>query len=90
MIYKTKEITYMTFLELANKRYSARKYKDQPIEKEKLDQVLEAGRIAPTAKNNQPSKSMFYKVKKPSKRFLPSHHVHSMHHVYSCLHMMKL
>lgn len=25
----------MTFLELANKRYSARKYKDQPIEKEK-------------------------------------------------------
>ena len=51
-----KEITYMTFLELANKRYSARKYKDQPIEKEKLDQVLEAGRIAPTAKNNQPVK----------------------------------
>lgn len=46
----------MTFLELANKRYSARKYKDQPIEKEKLDQVLEAGRIAPTAKNNQPVK----------------------------------
>lgn len=46
----------MTFLELASKRYSARKYKDQPIEKEKLDQVLEAGRIAPTAKNNQPVK----------------------------------
>ena len=79
----------MTFLQLAGKRYSARKYKDQTIEKEKLDQVLEAGRIAPTAKNNQ-SKSMYYKVKKPLKRFLPSHHVHSMHHVYSCLHMMKL
>ena len=31
----TKEITYMTFLQLANKRYSARKYKDQTIEKEK-------------------------------------------------------
>lgn len=80
----------MTFLELASKRYSARKYKDQPIEKEKLDQVLEAGRIAPTAKIISQSKSMFYKVKKLLKRFLHSHHVHSMHHVYSCLHMMKL
>ena len=39
----TKEITYMTFLQLAIKRYSARKYKDQPIEKEKINQVLEAG-----------------------------------------------
>lgn len=80
----------MTFLQLANKRYSARKYKDQTIEKEKLNQVLEAGRIAPTAKIISQSKSMYYKVKKPLKRFLPSHHVHSMHHVYSCLHMMKL
>lgn len=44
----------MTFLELANKRYSSRKYKDIPIEEEKLNKVLEAGRIAPTAKNNQP------------------------------------
>lgn len=80
----------MTFLELANKRYSARKYKDQPIEKEKLDQVLEAGRIAPTAKNNQPVKIYVLQSRKPLKRFLHSHHVHSMHHVYSCLHMMKL
>ena len=54
----------MTFLELANKRYSARKYKDQPIEKEKLDQVLEAGRIAPTAKNNQPVKIYVLQSKK--------------------------
>ena len=29
----TKKITYMTFLQLAGKRYSARKYKDQTIEK---------------------------------------------------------
>lgn len=44
----------MTFQELANKRYSSRKYKQQPIEEEKLTQVLEVGRCAPTAKNNQP------------------------------------
>ena len=44
----------MTFLELAKKRFSVRKFTDQPVEKEKLDKVLEAGNIAPTAKNLQP------------------------------------
>ncbi len=44
----------MTFQQLANKRYSSRKYKQQPIEEEKLTQVLEVARCAPTAKNNQP------------------------------------
>lgn len=46
----------MKFMELAKERYSVRKYSDRPLEKEKLDQVLEAGRIAPTAKNQQPQK----------------------------------
>lgn len=44
----------MDFLELAKLRYSSRKYKDTVIEKEKLDYVLEAGRIAPSANNTQP------------------------------------
>ncbi len=44
----------MTFLELAKKRYSVRKYSNQPVEKEKLLQVLEAARLAPTAVNYQP------------------------------------
>lgn len=47
----------MTFLELArDKRYSVRKFKEQPVEKEKLDYILEAGRIAPTACNYQPQR----------------------------------
>ena len=47
----------MTFLELAkDKRYSVRKFKSQPVEKEKLDLILEAGRIAPTACNYQPQR----------------------------------
>jgi len=46
----------MTFLELAKKRYSARAYEDRPVEPEKLDAILEAGRVAPTAHNNQPQK----------------------------------
>lgn len=44
----------MTFLELAAKRYSLRQFSNAPVEKEKLDKILEAGRIAPTACNNQP------------------------------------
>ena len=49
----------MSFLELAKEqRYSVRKFKEQPVEKEKLDLILEAGRIAPTACNYQPQRIM--------------------------------
>ena len=44
----------MQFLELAKKRYSVRAYKSDPIEDNKLEQVLEAARLAPTAANRQP------------------------------------
>ncbi len=44
----------MQFLELAQKRYSVRDYKPDPVEDEKLQQVLEAARLAPTATNRQP------------------------------------
>jgi nitroreductase len=44
----------MDFLSLAKKRYSCRVYTDQPVESDKLGYVLEAGRVAPTAKNLQP------------------------------------
>jgi nitroreductase len=44
----------MSFLELANKRYSVRAYKPDPVEESKLKQVLEAARLAPTAANRQP------------------------------------
>jgi nitroreductase len=46
----------MSFLELAKKRYSARSYQTKQIEPEKLDAILEAGRLAPTAHNNQPQR----------------------------------
>lgn len=44
----------MTFLELAKARYSERYFDSRPVEQEKLDQILEAGRIVPTARNLQP------------------------------------
>lgn len=44
----------MEFLELAKQRYSVRAYKSNPVEEDKLQQVLEAARLAPTASNRQP------------------------------------
>ena len=44
----------MKFLELVNKRYSARSYKADKVEKEKIDYILECVRRAPSAVNCQP------------------------------------
>lgn len=44
----------MEFLELTKKRYSVRAYKSTPVEYDKLEEVLEAARMAPTAANRQP------------------------------------
>lgn len=44
----------MEFLDLAKKRCSIRSYEDRAIEKDRLDKILEAARIAPTAANRQP------------------------------------
>ena len=46
----------MDFEEIIRKRTAIRKFSDRELEKEKLDKILEAGRLAPTAKNNQPIK----------------------------------
>ena len=47
----------MNFLQLAKEqRYSVRKFKYQAVEQEKLDYILEAGRVAPTACNYQPQR----------------------------------
>jgi len=43
-----------SFLDLAKSRYSVRKYENKAVEAEKLTAILEAGRIAPTAANQQP------------------------------------
>lgn len=47
---------FLNFINLAEDRYSVRKFSAKPIEAEKLALVLEAGRLAPTACNNQPQR----------------------------------
>ena len=43
----------MDFLQLVKDRYSCKKFNGEPVAQEVLDQILEAGRLAPTAKNLQ-------------------------------------
>lgn len=43
-----------SFITLAKKRYSCRTYKNDAVEHDKITKVLEAARIAPSAKNLQP------------------------------------
>ena len=44
----------MDFIEIAKKRYSVRSYKNKKVEEEKLEKILEAAHVAPTAANLQP------------------------------------
>ena len=43
----------MEFKDVIRKRYACKKFSDKAVEPEKLEAILEAGRLAPTAKNLQ-------------------------------------
>ena len=44
----------MDFITIAKQRFSVRTYTDKKVESEKLDKILEAAYVAPTAANRQP------------------------------------
>ena len=56
----------MTVMQAIKDRRSVRHYADRPIEEEVLAQVLEAGRLAPSARNRQEWK--FVVARDPAKR----------------------
>ncbi|MBM3473076.1 MAG: nitroreductase, partial [Armatimonadetes bacterium] len=56
----------MTVFEAIQARYSVRAYQDRPVEQEKLDRILEAARLAPSASNRQEWR--FVIVRDPDKR----------------------
>ena len=56
--------SFTTLMELIETRRSIRSYKNQEIEEDKLDYVLQAFRKAPSAKNLQPWKLVVIKNKK--------------------------
>ena len=53
----------MEFKELIQHRYSCKKYDGRQVPQEKLDAILEAGRLAPTAKNLQ--EQIVYVIQSP-------------------------
>jgi nitroreductase len=54
----------MDFLELTKQRYSERYFDStRVVEQDKLDRILEAGRVAPTAANKQPQRLYVLKSK---------------------------
>ena len=44
------------FKALATERYSVRKFDTKPVEQKKVDAILAAARLAPTAHNYQPQR----------------------------------
>ena len=58
----------MDFLALAKKWYACRKYLDRKVEPEKLQQILEAGRVAPTGANRQPQRLVVIQSKEGMER----------------------
>ena len=44
----------MNFIKLVNNRFSVRKYKNIPVERDKILRCLEAARLSPSACNSQP------------------------------------
>jgi nitroreductase len=53
----------VNFQELIRKRYSARAYKPDAVEEDKLGRILEAARLAPTAANRQPFRVIVIRTK---------------------------
>ena len=46
----------MEFEKVLSERYSVRSFSEKKVEREKVEKILHAAALAPTAKNNQPQK----------------------------------
>ena len=58
----------MNFLELATDRFSVREFSPRPVEDEKIEKILEAAKVAPTAVNYQPQKIYLIKSQEAVKK----------------------
>ena len=57
----------MDLLKLMGDRYSCRRYSQEVVKDEDILKILEAGRIAPTAHNNQPQRIYVVKSEEEKK-----------------------
>ena len=66
----------MSFIDLATARYSCRAFTDEPVTQAELDQLLEAVRVAPTAKNTQPVKVWVFRSEEALEKIRPCTRCH--------------
>lgn len=64
----------MDFSEVIKNRYSCKKFSDVEVKKEKLDKILEAGRVAPTTKNLQEQHIYVVQSERDWKQLIKQHH----------------
>ena len=62
----------MDVFEAIKKRRSIRSYEDKPVEKEKIEKLLEAARLAPSAKNMQEWKFIVITDKEIKEKLVPA------------------
>lgn len=49
-------MSFTTFTELAEARYSVRSFSNRKVPKEEIEKIIHAGMVAPTGCNNQPQR----------------------------------
>ena len=62
----------MTLMSQIEKRYSVRTYQDRPVEEDKLHNVLEAARLAPSARNLQEWRFVVVRDEETRKKLVPA------------------
>lgn len=62
------------FMRILESRYSCHSFSDYPVSDSKLNMILEAGRMAPSAKNLQPTRIWVVKSKEALARLRTVHH----------------
>ena len=59
----------MDFNKICEERYSVRSFSSSPVEDEKIAKILQAVKLAPTARNNQPFKVLYAKTPEGIEKF---------------------
>ena len=69
-------MAYTDFLDLAQARYSVRKFSEKKVPKDIIEKILKAGMLAPTACNNQPQRIIVVESNEGLAKIKESTHCH--------------
>lgn len=67
----------MDFNELVVRRYSSRSYKSEPVEEGQIRAILEAGRLSPSARNDQPTRVIAVRSKEGLEKLEEAAHIYN-------------